>query len=470
MRNASILELKNILDIINNSIACYYLYFFMCRFCVIPLPTTENSRNMLSRVLKTSVQTPFFGVVRGYKKTIEQLAKEKPGLLKDAKVLVRVDFNVPQDKKDPSIITDDTRIREALPTINFLVNNGAKVMLTSHLGRPKNGPSDKLRLAPVAKRLSELMKKPVTAVKDCIGPDVDAAVAGMKGGDVVLLENVRFYKEEEENVPEFAQKLAKHANVYVNDAFGTAHRAHGSTAGVAAYVPHKVAGYLMEKELKFLKGAVDEPKRPFAAVIGGAKVSTKITVIKSLLNKCDKVFLGGGMIFTFYKAQGLNVGKSLVEDEFVPLAKEVLDLAAKKGVKLLLPTDLVIANDFKADAESKTVAATAIPDGWMGLDIGPESVNTFRNELMGCNTIVWNGPMGVFEWEKFNKGTFALAQTLADVTAKGGITIVGGGDSVAAVAAAKLQDKMSHISTGGGASLELLEGQELPGVAALDNA
>jgi phosphoglycerate kinase len=292
----------------------------------------------------------------------------------------------------------------------------------------------------------------------------------MNGGDVVLLENVRFYKEEEENSPEFAQKLAKHANIYVNDAFGTAHRAHCSTEGVAKFATHKVAGFLLEKELKFLQAAVDTPKHPFAAVIGGAKVSTKITVIKNLLNKCDKIILGGGMIFTFYKAQGLNVGKSMVEDEFVPLAKEVLELAKQKGVQLLLPVDVVVANDFKADAEAKVVAANAIPDDWMGLDIGPESTKTFRDELLSCKTVVWNGPMGVFEFEQFNKGTFAVAQALADVTANGGVTIVGGGDSVAAVAAANLQSKMSHISTGGGASLELLEGKVLPGVAALDEA
>lgn len=425
---------------------------------------------MFSRSLKSSLQGSLLSSVRGYKKTIEQLAKEQPALLKDAKVLVRVDFNVPQDKKNPAVITDDTRIREALPTINFLVGQGAKVMLASHLGRPKGGPSDKLRLEPVAKRLSELLHKPVTSLKDCIGAEVDSAVAGMRTGDVVLLENVRFYEEEEKNDPAFAQKLAKHASVYVNDAFGTAHRAHATTEGVAKYVPHRVAGFLMEKELKFLQGAVDKPQRPFAAVIGGAKVSTKITVIKNLLDKCDKVLLGGGMIFTFYKALGMNVGKSLVEEDFVAVAKEILDYAKQKNVQLLLPTDLVVANDFKADADAQTVAASAIPEGWMGLDIGPETTQAFKKELLACKTVVWNGPMGVFEFEKFNKGTFALAQTLAEVTAAGGVTIVGGGDSVAAVAAAKLQDKMSHISTGGGASLELLEGKVLPGVAALDEA
>lgn len=425
---------------------------------------------MLSRVIRSNLRNASLTSVRGYKKTIEQLAKEKPELLKDAKVLVRVDFNVPQSKKDPNVITDDTRIREALPTINFLTKAGAKVLLVSHCGRPKGAVNEKMRLAPMAKRLSELINKPVVAVPDCIGPVVDEAVEKLKGGDVALLENVRFYPEEEKNVPEFAQKLAKHATVYVNDAFGTAHRAHASTEGVAKFVNDKVAGFLMEKELAFLKGAVDSPKRPFAAIVGGAKVSTKIPVIKSLIGKCDKIFIGGGMIFTFYRAQGYQVGKSLVEEEYIPLAKELLELAEKKGVKFFLPTDVVIGNEFKADAESKVVSVKDIPADWLGLDIGPATVEQFRSELLTSNTIVWNGPMGVFEFEKFAKGTFSIAQTLADVTAKGGITIVGGGDSVAAVSAAKLNDKLSHISTGGGASLELLEGLELPGVAALDSA
>lgn len=422
---------------------------------------------MFSRVVRSNLRNIS---VRGYKKTIEQLAKEKPGLLKDAKVLVRVDFNVPQSKKDPNVITDDTRIKEALPTINFLTKAGAKVLLVSHCGRPKGVVNEKMRLAPMAKRLSELINKPVLAVSDCIGPAVDEAVATLKGGDVALLENVRFYAEEEKNTPEFAQKLAKHATVYVNDAFGTAHRAHASTEGVAKFVNDKVAGFLMEKELKFLKGAVDEPKRPFAAIVGGAKVSTKIPVIKSLINKCDKIFIGGGMIFTFYRAMGLQVGKSLVEEEYIPLAKELLELAEKKGVKFFLPSDVIVGNEFKADAEAKVVSIKDIPVDWLGLDIGPATVDQFKSELLSCNTIVWNGPMGVFEFEKFARGTFAIAETLAEVTAKGGITIVGGGDSVAAVSAAKLNDKLSHISTGGGASLELLEGLELPGVAALDNA
>lgn len=405
---------------------------------------------------------------RGFKKTIEQLVKERP--IKDARVLVRVDFNTPLSKTDSTVITDDTRIREALPTINFLIDNGAKVMLASHCGRPKGEVNEKMRMTPMAKRLGELINKPVATVSDCIGDEVDAAVAKMKGGDVLMLENARFHKEETKNVPEFAKNLAKNADIYVNDAFGTAHRAHASTEGVCQYVDHKVAGYLMEKELTFLKGAVDAPKRPFAAVVGGAKVSTKIPVIESLIEKCDKIFIGGGMIFTFYRAQGLSVGKSMVEEDFIPMAKDLMAKAEKKGVKFFLPTDVVVANEFKEDADFKNISVNNIPSDWLGLDIGTESQALFKKELLECNTVVWNGPMGVFEFENFAKGTFSVAHTLADVTSNGGITIIGGGDSVAAVNAAKLKSKMSHISTGGGASLEMLEGKVLPGVAALDDA
>jgi phosphoglycerate kinase len=406
---------------------------------------------------------------RGYKKSIEQLAKEKPTLLNGANVLVRVDFNVPLDKKDATKITDDTRIREALPTIKFLVNQGSRVLLASHCGRPK-GVTETLRMAPMAKRLSELLGKNVSTVGDCIGPQVDEAVGKLGNGDVLMLENVRFYKEEENNVPSFAEKLSKNISVYVNDAFGTAHRAHASTEGVTKYVKNNVAGYLLQKEIAFLKSAVDNPKRPFAAIVGGAKVSTKIPVIQSLIQKCDKIFIGGGMIFTFYRAQGLSVGKSMVETDFIETAKNLLAEAKAKGVKLYLPTDVVIADDFKADAKSQTVNVNAIPDGWMGLDIGPETLKQFSSEIGSSKTVVWNGPMGVFEFEKFAAGTFGIAHALADVTKAGGTTIIGGGDSVAAVNAAKLDSQMSHISTGGGASLEMLEGKELPGVAALDNA
>jgi len=318
--------------------------------------------------------------------------------------------------------------------------------------------------------LSELINKPVQTVKDTVGPEVDAAVAKLKDGDILVLENARFYKEEEKNVPEFAQKLAKGIKVYVNDAFGTAHRAHASTEGVTKYVDHKVAGFLLQKEIAFLKSAVDAPVRPFAAIVGGAKVSTKIPVIESLIEKCDKIFIGGGMIFTFYRAQGLSVGKSMVEEDFIPVAKELLEKAKAKGVKFFLPSDVVVADEFKADANSKTVSVNAIPDGWMGLDIGEKSLAEFRKEIISSKTVVWNGPMGVFEFEKFSAGTFGVAHALAEVTAAGGTTIIGGGDSVAAINKAKLDEKMSHISTGGGASLEMLEGKELPGVAALDNA
>ena len=405
-----------------------------------------------------------------YKKTLEQLDSEHPGMLKGKNVLVRVDFNVPLSKSDGSTITDDTRIREALPTINFLSDAGARVVLASHCGRPKGMVNDKMRMTPMATRLAELTGKPVGTAGDCIGPEVEAAIAGLGDGEMLMLENARFHKEEEKNDTDFAKKLASGIDVFVNDAFGTAHRAHGTTEGVAHHVPHKVAGYLLEKELKFLKGAVDEPNRPFAAIVGGAKVSTKIPVIESLIEKCDKIFVGGGMIFTFYKAQGLDVGASMVEEDFIPMAKELMDKAAAKGVKFFLPSDVIVADKFAADAEAKVVPISEIPDGWMGLDIGTESVKTFQNEVKSCSTVVWNGPMGVFEFEKFANGTFSVARALADVTAAGGTTIIGGGDSVAAVMVSGLQDQMSHISTGGGASLEMLEGKELPGVAALDDA
>jgi len=404
------------------------------------------------------------------KKTIEEFAESHPGKLKNSRVLVRVDFNVPLSKKDSSVITDDTRIREALPTINFLRKEGAKVMLASHCGRPDGKVNEKMRMAPMAKRLSELIKEEVVCVSDCVGADVDAAVQRLKSGNVLMLENTRFHAEEEKNDAEFSKKLAKNADVYVNDAFGTAHRAHASTEGVTKYINGaKVAGFLLAKEIKYLKDAMHAPKKPFALIIGGAKVSTKITVIRQLMDKCDKIFIGGGMIFTFYKAQGLNIGKSMVEEDFVPLAKSLIEEAKKKNVQLFLPIDVVVADSFKADANFKTVAANAIPDGWMGLDIGEKSIELFSKELGPCKTVVWNGPMGVFEFDNFAKGTIGIAHAIADINSTGGSTIIGGGDSVAAVNKAKLADKMTHISTGGGASLEMLEGIELPGIAALDN-
>jgi phosphoglycerate kinase len=386
---------------------------------------------------------------------------------------VRVDFNVPLD--DQGNITDDTRIRAALPTIQNLTSKGAKVILASHFGRPKGDDyaarvSDKFRLTPVAKRLSELLGKPVVKTDDCIGEDVAAKVAALKNGDVLLLENVRFHPGEEKNDPAFAKQLASVADLYVNDAFGTAHRAHASTEGVTHYLKPSVAGLLIEKELQFLQDAIEHPQRPLAAIVGGSKVSSKITVIETLLDKVDKLLIGGGMIFTFYKARGLSVGKSLVEEDKLELAKALEVKAKEKGVDLLLPTDVVVADNFAADANAQTVSVENIPDGWMGLDIGPDSVKVFQNALSTCKSVIWNGPMGVFEFDQFAVGTEAIARTLADLTKTGTTTIIGGGDSVAAVEKVGVADQMSHISTGGGASLELLEGKELPGIAALDDA
>jgi len=404
-------------------------------------------------------------------RTVAAMAKKSVGDLKKAdlegkKVFVRADLNVPLD--GDLNISDDTRIRAAVPTLKYLMENGAKVLLTSHLGRPKDGPEDKFRLNPVVPRLSKLLDTEVKKVDDCIGEEVEAAVAGLENGEVLILDNVRFYKEETANEASFAEKLAANADLYVNDAFGTAHRAHASTEGVTKFLSPSVAGFLLQKELDYLDGAVSNPDRPFAAIVGGSKVSSKIGVIESLLAKCDKLFLGGGMIFTFYKARGMDVGSSLVEEDKIELAKELEKKAEEMGVKIILPTDVVIADNFAADANTQVVSADAIPDGWMGLDIGPDSIKTFQEELKECKSVIWNGPMGVFEMEAFAKGTFDIADTLAGMSDS--ITIIGGGDSVAAVEKAGLAEKMSHISTGGGASLELLEGKVLPGVAALDEA
>lgn len=399
------------------------------------------------------------------KKTLATLSKAD---LSGKRVLVRADFNVPLD--DQGSITDDTRIRAALPTIQYLSDNGAKVILTSHFGRPKGKVVDSMRLTPVATRLSELLGKPVLKCDDCIGDAVAAAVAGMQDGQVALLENVRFYAEEEQNDADFAKKLASVADLYVNDAFGTAHRAHASTEGVTHYLSPSVAGFLIDKELQYLQNAIENPKPPLAAIVGGSKVSSKIGVIETLLEKVDKLLIGGGMIFTFYKARGLSVGKSLVEEDKLELAKALEIKAKEKGVDLLLPTDVVVADNFSPDANAQTVSIDAIPDGWMGLDIGPDSIKVFQAALADCKSVIWNGPMGVFEFEKFAAGTEAIAHTLAELTPKGTTTIIGGGDSVAAVEKVGLADQMSHISTGGGASLELLEGKVLPGIAALDEA
>jgi len=396
------------------------------------------------------------------KKTVEDIKD-----LKGKRVLVRVDFNVPQDEK--LNITDDTRIRAALPTIQYLMDKGSKVILVSHLGRPKGGPEDKFRLDPVAKRLSELLKQPVVKTQDCIGPEVEAAVAKLKEGDVLLLENVRFYKEEEANDPGFAKKLASLADIYVNDAFGTAHRAHASTAGVAAYLP-AYAGFLMEKEIKFLGQLLENPPRPFVAILGGAKISGKIDVIKNLLPRIDTLIIGGGMAYTFFKARNVEVGNSLVEPDKIELAKEILKTAIDLNKTLMLPIDHVVADKFDANANSQIVTRAGIPANWQGMDIGPETVTKFGHAIKKAKTIFWNGPMGVFEFDKFAKGTIEVAKLVAEATQKNGaISVIGGGDSVAAVEKAGLADKMTHISTGGGASLEFLEGKLLPGIACLQD-
>jgi len=408
------------------------------------------------------------------KKSVASLTAQD---LEGKRVLVRVDFNVPLDKEQQ--ITDDTRVRAALPTINYLRERGARVVLCSHLGRPfkKDKTTGEVKLvkegnslAPVAARLGELLGTPVQFVPDCIGEVATQMVQGLQPGQVALLENVRFYAEEEANDPEFAKKLASLADLYVNDAFGTAHRAHASTEGVTHYLKPAVAGFLIEKELQYLQGAIDQPRRPLAAIIGGSKVSSKIGVIEALLDKVDKLILGGGMIFTFYQAQGLSVGKSLVETDKLDLAQSLLAKARERGVELVLPTDVVVADKFAPDAQAQTVPVTAIPEEWMGLDIGPAAIAQIQQALQGCQTVIWNGPMGVFEFDQFAVGTRAVATTLADLTDQGCTTIIGGGDSVAAVEQAGLGERMSHISTGGGASLELLEGKILPGIAALENA
>ena len=383
--------------------------------------------------------------------------------LKGKKVFVRCDFNVPMDEKQN--ITDNTRIVAALPTIKYLLEQNCKIILASHLGRPKGEVKPEFSLKPVAKELSKQLGKEVIMANDVIGEDATSKAENLKEGEIMLLENVRFHREETDNDPEFAKKLASMAEIFVNDAFGTAHRAHASTTGIADYIPG-VAGFLIEKELKFLGNAINNPERPFVAILGGAKVSDKIGVIDSLLDKVDTLMIGGGMAYTFFKAQGYNVGNSLCEVEKTDLALQAMEKAKAKGVKLLLPIDTKVGKEFKPDTESKTVAWTEIPEGWEGFDIGEKTIEMFKNELQSAKTVIWNGPLGLFEFDQFAIGTNEIAKTLADLDAT---TIIGGGDSAAAVTKAGLADKMTHISTGGGASLEFLEGKKLPGIECLQD-
>ena len=384
--------------------------------------------------------------------------------LKDKKVFVRCDFNVPLDEN--GIITDNRRIVGALPTIKYLLENNCKVILCSHLGRPKGEVKPEFSLAPVAKELSRLLDKEVKLAKDVIGESAKELTSNMKNGEIVLLENVRFDAREEKNDPELSKELASMAEIFVNDAFGTAHRAHSSTAGVADYLP-AVSGFLIEKELKFLGDALENPERPFVAILGGKKVSDKIGVINSLLEKVDTLMIGGAMAYTFYKAQGYNVGDSICELDKLDLAKELMAKAEEKGVKLMLPVDTKLGKEFDPNTETKTVSWTEMPDGWQGFDIGKETIELYKKELETAKTVIWNGPLGLFEFEAFADGTNEIAKKLAELSDC--TTIIGGGDSAAAVEKAGLADKMTHISTGGGASLEFLEGKKLPGIECLQD-
>lgn len=385
--------------------------------------------------------------------------------LKDKKVLVRVDFNVPLNENLQ--ITDDMRIVSALPTIKKIISSGGKAILMSHLGRPKGKRIDKFSLKPVAERLSELLGKNVKFASDCIGEEVKALVNSLNEGEILLLENLRFHPGETKNDPEFAKQLAEFGDVYVNDAFGTAHRAHASTEGVTKFIEKCAAGYLMEKEIKYLGKAVTNPERPFTAILGGAKISGKIDVIQNLFSKVNTLIIGGGMAYTFFKAMGYEIGTSILEEEKIEVASEVLKKAGESKVSILLPLDVVIADEFKNDTKFEIVDAEDIPVGKMGLDIGPRTIELYKKVILQSKTIVWNGPMGVFEFDNFAKGTDEIAEALVEATAKGATTIIGGGDSAAAIKKAGLSDKVSHVSTGGGASLEFLEGKTLPGIAAL---
>jgi len=395
------------------------------------------------------------------KLTIDDISKT--GGLKSKRVLVRVDFNVPMENGK---ISDDKRIVESLPTINKIITDGGRCILMSHLGRPKGEKNLKYSLKPVAKHLSSLLNKDVLFADDCIGEQTSNMVNNLKDSNVLLLENLRFYKQEEANDENFSKQLASYGDVYINDAFGSAHRAHASTEGVTKFIKQCAAGYLMQKEIEYLSRAVTNPAHPFIAILGGSKISGKIDVINNLLDKADKVLIGGGMVFTFYKALGYNIGKSLLEEDKMNLARE---LSEKSAGKIMLPEDIVVADRFENDSPHSVVWGDEIPEDKIGMDIGPESIKIFRDEIMKAKTIVWNGPMGVFEMDNFAAGTFEIAKALADATKKGAVTVIGGGDSASAIVKAGLEKEVSHVSTGGGASLEFLEGKILPGVAALTN-
>ncbi|MEP1150791.1 MAG: phosphoglycerate kinase [Balneola sp.] len=384
--------------------------------------------------------------------------------VKDKKVLMRVDFNVPL--KD-GVITDDNRIVQALPSINYVIEHGGLLILTSHLGRPGGKPNPEFSLKPVAEYLSNLVDTTVHFATDCIGEEAEKVISNAKHGEIVLLENVRFHEEETDNDEIFSGQLASHADIFINDAFGSSHRAHASVAGVTQFMEQSASGFLLEKEIKYLSESVNNPDRPFVAILGGAKVSDKIGVIENLLNKVDTIIIGGGMTYTFYKALGLPIGNSLLEEDKVDLAKELVVKAKSAGVKLMLPIDSVVAKEFSNDAEYEVVNDNGIEDGWMALDIGPQSAISFGNVIKMAKTVLWNGPMGVFEMSNFADGTFAVAEALAEATKFGATTIIGGGDSAAAIKKSELSDQVSHVSTGGGASLEYLEGKDLPGVSSL---
>jgi phosphoglycerate kinase len=411
---------------------------------------------MVICILSTEIFNKTNGVMA--KKTIQDVD------VSGKKVMMRVDFNVPVEN---GIITDDNRIIEALPSINYVLENGGLVILMSHFGRPKSADDKEFSLKIVADYLATKVNTKVHFADDCIGEAAESVIAVAKMGEIVLLENVRFHKGETKNDIEFSKALASLGDLFINDAFGSSHRAHSSVAGITEFLQPAAAGFLLEKEIRYLSDSVNAPKRPFVAVLGGAKVSDKIPVIENLINKVDTIIVGGGMTYTFYKAKGLPIGKSLLEEDRIELAASLMKTASEKGVNLLLPIDSVVTQQFNNDAPFKTVDEDGIEDGWLALDIGPKSAELFSKTISEAGTVIWNGPMGVFEMENFSKGTFAVAQALADATAKGTISIIGGGDSAAAIKKAGLDQSVTHVSTGGGASLEYLEGKELPGITSL---